>query len=375
MTDRRVLINASIIDEHLTGVGVYAVEVISGLIKNLIAEGIDYEIYAYKNPYLNFVDNAKFKEIVPRSVTGFSLFERKAFHRLYWNLAELPKIAKKFCAVYSPSSHGGLTIKNQIVTVHDLICLKYPFQNFFQFIYFKLLLKSILKSSKVIAISQFTKQKILENYNFKGDVKVIYNGCDHIMYNSKEGNQTADLSNIGLRNNDKYFLSVGAALAHKNILRLLDAVQELRNKDIKFVIIGKEGKYFNVLKRKIKADKIENVILLNYVSSQTLSLLYKKCLAMVYISLYEGFGFPPLEAALYGKPSIVSNTSCLPEIYGDSALFVDPYSVKSIRQTLEAVIENENILERVSDKLPALIDKYRWEYTTSRIFTLLKTKC
>lgn len=283
----------------------------------------------------------------------------------------LPSLSKNYDLVYSPATYGGVNIKNQIITIHDLICLKYPMHHVFQFIYFKTIVPLIIKRSSLITISNFTKKEVINKYHIDpSKISVIYNGSEHLSYSKCQLEETSMTTN----KIKPYFLTVGASYGHKNIFRLIEVAKRLQFTGYNFVIIGRESKYFDTVKDKVKKDNVSNVILLESVSNEILSNLYENCIANVYLSLYEGFGFPPMEAAYYNKPSIISDIPVLSEIYFGYATFVDPYDISEITSKIENVInqtENKECLKFNYDKL---IQKYSWNITSKQIRNLFDSK-
>lgn len=371
MHSKKILINASVLGEQLMGVGIYTSTVIEKLTVELEGAGIDYEIYSYPTPHLNFVKPGKINAIrLPGFIDRF-LSKNRSMHRLFWNFFVLPGISKNFDLVYATSSYGCFKPKNQIITIHDLICLAFPSQSIMQYVYFKIFLPKIARNSTVIAISDFTKNEVIQKFSVRPqNISVIHNGADHILQSGEIVDDGLFLR-LGLTKN-RYFLTVGANLPHKNTLRLLDAAVRLKHTPYKFVVIGKEGPYLEKIKRKIEREDISNVILLNYVSKQELVLLYKNCTANIYISLYEGFGWPPIEAAIYNKLSIVSNTACLPEIYGNSVIYVKPYDSEDIYKKIEIFINSGMDVNDYYPKLPPLVEKYKWAVTIKNIYNVIK---
>jgi glycosyltransferase involved in cell wall biosynthesis len=363
----KILINASILTGKQIGVEVYANEVLKRLLPLLISKGYRIEVYSYDSPALLDID-VVFRKISIAPFIDKLLANNLSLHRIVWNLMKLPNISQSFDVVYSPSTHGGFGIRNQIVTVHDLICLKYPFNEFLQFLYFKTVVPIVLRNSKIIAISSFTKKSIVSCYDIMdSQISIIYNGANHLKANVIESGFIDDLGKI----KGPFFLSVGLSLPHKNVERLLAAIQMIRNSNYSFVIVGRKTSYFKKMKRLSLEMNLDNVIFLDEVNDEYLELLYTKCLANIYLSLYEGFGFPPLEAANHGKISIVSEGTALSEIYEGYAIFVDPYNVKAIKARIEQIIiDNENgYLPDLN--LKNLLLKYNWDATSKKIFTLI----
>ena len=146
-----------------------------------------------------------------------------------------------------------------------------------------------------------------------------------------------------------YILFVGAIEPKKNVGRLLDAYASM-DIDMPLVIVGKKGWLWEDELGKmgfIDNSSKKSVRLLEYISVESLRYLYSGAYCLVFPSLYEGFGLPPIEAMSFGCPVITSNLSCLPEICGDAALYVDPYSIQDIKDKLETLISDSQLRERL----------------------------
>ncbi|MDO4228381.1 MAG: glycosyltransferase family 1 protein, partial [Capnocytophaga sp.] len=261
-------------------------------------------------------------------------------------------------------------IKNQIITIHDLICLNFPKQHKFQFLYFKYLLPILLKSSKkIIAISSFTKDEIIKFYRISPEkIEVIHNGSNKL---SQKINLTTEAEINRITKGLPFFLSVGNSYGHKNTLKLLEVAKLMKDKPVVFLVLGADNLFFKKLREKAEKENLSNVIFLNYVSKELLAGFYEKCIANVYISLYEGFGFPPMEAACFNSISVVSNIPVMKEIYGDSVIYVNPNSSSDILQKLEGLFLNNIDLAIYKNKFDKLFEKYSWEKTAENTINLI----
>lgn len=367
----KILINASILTGNKNGVEVYTIEVLKRIIPVLKSNGYFVEVYSYDTDLL--LDyNIKAKKIGVSRFFHFIFANNRSFHRIFWNLFQLPKIAKSFDVVYSPCTYGSYKIKNQIVTVHDLISLKFPFNHLFQFFYFKAIVPLILKKSSIISISNFTKESIKFHYKIKEEaIKTIYNGSDHL----KVLQENSKLHKIINLEPNSYFLIVGLSYSHKNGLRILEVIEKLAESKCKFVIVGRGTPYFKKIQEIALNKKLESIVFFENISDEMLSCLYANCLANIYLSLFEGFGFPPLEAAYYNKISIISDTTALPEVYKDHAIFVDPYDVDSIKDKISMFIEDYENSSLIELDLTTLTSKYKWSKSVNEIFDMIKSKC
>ncbi len=356
-----------------TGVGIYIREVWNNLYKKLDAEQVEYVCYTYQMEQLNKCN--KLSVIKLPFALQYLLNRLISLHRLIWNLFYLPFVAKKYDLIYSFSSHGSPFIKNQIITIHDLVCFNFPEQHRFQFLYFKYIMPYIIKTSKkIVVISQFTKSEVIKRYKVDPDkLIVILNGGDHLKHAgtfilSKEEKKLEEQIS-----GKRFFLTVGASYPHKNIERLIEAVNQAPVKS-SLVIIGAVNKYYNKLRKFAAQKNISNIIFMEYVSPDFLNLLYKKCIANVYISFHEGFGFPPFEAAINNKVSIVANSGALTEIYSDAVYYVNPFSIKEISDALTLMASSHFNHCEYQKKFPQLIEKNTWIKTSDEIAELILTQ-
>lgn len=359
----KVLFNGSMYSDKPTGVGIFIREISAKLMQlALIHKGST--IYTYSTE--NIAHNAYVSVI---KLPGFfeRIFRKSiSIHRMVWNYFFLPRIARNYDLVYSFSSHGSPFIKNQIITIHDLICLKYPSHHRMQYYYFKYLLPSIIKSSvKIITVSEYTKTEVVNYYHVPPEkIEVISGAADHLQkvasFNIRDNEKTV----IERLKNKRFFLAVGASNKHKNLERLITAMKMLNSNDMLVIVGSGSRNYRKVLKEKY-AD--EQIYFLDYVSAELLGYLYANCIANVYVSLYEGMGFPPYEAAIYNTVSIVSNKTALPEIYQDAVFYVNPESTEEICNALELFSNNKIDKAQFTNQFPALLSKYQWQHTATKI--------
>jgi glycosyltransferase involved in cell wall biosynthesis len=280
--------------------------------------------------------------------------------------------------LHYPDSMAPLFSKNKvIITVHDIAfkSLKNVFtwktklwKNFIT----KL---SVLKADKIIAISKFTKEEIINAYGIGvGDkTEVVLNGFndfskDEIKYDNIK-KEILDLSD------EKFILTVSTISPRKNIDGLIRAYNASKVKDnYKLVVAGSYGwmyeEVFNVVKELNISDR---VIFTNKINDDELKYLYKNCDMLAYVSFYEGFGLPPLEAMSYGKPCMVSNKSSIPEVVGDAALLVNPASIDEMSEGIEKIVINYELKEKLSQLGLKNINRFSWENCASESRELYKS--
>lgn len=256
-----------------------------------------------------------------------------------------------------------------IVTIHDLIFLRFP--EYYKFIDRKLYewkSKSACKhSDKIIAISEQTKNDIVEFYNINPDkIEVIYQSCDDSF---KTLLSPESLSNI--KNNfnlpDKYILNVGTIEKRKNLKLIVQALKDV-NSDYKLVVIGKPTPYFE--KVKIKIDKLglkDRIIFLKNIPFSDLPGIYQLAEVFVYPSFYEGFGIPIIEALYSGVPVIAATGSCLEEAGGPDSLYVDPNDAKALSENINKVLNEPALKSRMKAKGLEFAQKFNSPLVTQQL--------
>lgn len=168
---------------------------------------------------------------------------------------------------------------------------------------------------------------------------------------------------------DEYILSVGSIQPRKNLPRLIAAFARLRStwsngKLPKLVIVGKQAWLYDETIRAIEsAGMKDSVILTGYVPAADLPALYTGATCFVYPSYFEGFGLPPLEAMRCGTPVITGNTTSLPEVVGDAALTVDPFSVEALESGIKKLLINPDLRATLRVKGLAQAEKFNWQDT------------
>lgn len=209
-----------------------------------------------------------------------------------------------------------------VVTIHDLIFLHYPkyYKTIDRNIYNKKFRYAAENSDIVVAISEQSKQDIVEHYNINPDkIKVVYQSC-HETFKSLNSNQEIENFKQELNLPNNYLLNVGTIEHRKNLEVIIKALPKL---DLPLVVVGKKTDYFNkVIHPLISKLNLESkVIFLEGLSLEQLSKLYQGAHVFIYPSKYEGFGIPVLEALFSKTPVITSNGSSLKEIGKNSLLF------------------------------------------------------
>lgn len=257
--------------------------------------------------------------------------------------------------------HTGI---KSIVTIHDLIFERYPEQ--FKFIDRKIYAKKFRYScehaDKVIAISEQTKQDIIDLYKTDpAKIEVCYQSCNPA-FGERVTDEEKQVVKTRYQLPDEYFLYVGSIIERKNLLNICVAVNQLRHElTIPLVVIGNGGEYKQKVKDYIHQHKLEDrIIFLSdnaaaksysaFQSAKDFPAIYQQAIAMIYPSIFEGFGIPVLEALWSRIPVITSNISCLPEAGGEGAFYVDPAKPEEIATQMLHILNDKSFTAQQIEK-------------------------
>ena len=253
-----------------------------------------------------------------------------------WEQFYLPTQLKRQL-LWSPGNTGPLSVTRQVVTIHDAAALDHPewFDRKFALWYSALLPRLIRKVRAIITVSHFSKERIVEHTKVEPHrVHVIWNGVDTRFRPVDPQNAKEKLSRLDL--SEPYILFVGSIEPRKNLKLLLDA-WALGNFDgATLAVAGSTGHFF----KQFQLDALpKGVRLLGRVEDDLLPVLYSGASGFVYGSIYEGFGFPPLEALACGCPVAVSDIPPHREVCGPTALYFDPFNPHELLSQLETLLQ------------------------------------
>jgi glycosyltransferase involved in cell wall biosynthesis len=235
---------------------------------------------------------------------------------------------------------------------------------------------SVKKAQKVFTISEFSKNEIVRLYQTDPHkVEVIYPSFDKSIFHGKvpKTQQIAVRNKYGIHGG--FLLYWGTLQPRKNLSRLIEALGKLKETRLKLVIAGKRGWLYDQILEQAQKIGLENrVIFTGYVSQEDIPALIKASRALVLPSLYEGFGMTVVEAQAVGVPVVVSRVSSLPEVSGQSAIYIeDPRSVDSIAQALKKVLslslsERTRIIKEGKENAK----RFDWDISAQKILAILK---
>jgi glycosyltransferase involved in cell wall biosynthesis len=272
------------------------------------------------------------------------------------------ELAKKDIDIYHGLSHEipfGIHESGvkSVVTIHDLIFERYPGQyNPIDVQTYRRKAKyASLHADKIIAISEQTKEDLINYYNTPADkIAVVYQSCDemfavqHAANNIQEMKAKYNLPPV-------YFLFVGSIIERKNLLSVMKAMLQLKGiVDIPLVVLGNGSGYKKKVKEFIAAhDLSDRVIWLNEQAKfayNDLPVLYQGAKALLYPSIFEGFGIPILEALWSRTPVITSKGSCFLETAGDAAVYIDPLHPQTLAEAMKMIAEDAAYVKDMKDR-------------------------
>lgn len=355
------------------GLGRYTTELIRSL-EALDAKN-DYVIFLRKENFNLYTPmNSHFRKVLA-DFRWYSFEEQVGF---VWTL-----LRERCDLVHFPHFNVPLLYRKPfVVTVHDLILLRFPtlrattLSPFFyrlKFFAYRLVIRNaLLRSRKVITVSEYTKRDILDRYPVRPEnISVTFEAAHAFCHTMPKEAARRTFRALDLLAREKgecfrdilrpYALFVGNAYPHKNLPALLRAFEGFPDVEARLVLVGGDDYFFRRLKKFAEDRKIRAVIFAGAVSDDTLDLLYRYARVSVFPSLYEGFGLPPLEAMRQGSPVIAASAAAFPEVLGDAALFFDPLQPHALREALLTLWNDESLRAEFRKKGYRRSGLFSWE--------------
>lgn len=303
---------------------------------------------------------------------------------LFWTHAYLPRLLRKMQAdlLHAPAFVAPVVAPCPVVvTVHDVTYLLYP-SHFSRWwvTYMKTIMPRVMKSAAaIICGSAHSKRDIVETYGLPAArVCVVPYGVDHDRFHPGAMLDRVWADSLGIQ--DGYLLHVGTFSYRKNIPVLLRAIAMLRSKgkwgNRQLVLAGSQSSGIKgaaeILETIQQLDLGNSVVLAGHVPDQHIPGLYAQAGMLVMPSLYEGFGFPVLEAMAAGTPVLASNTSSLPEVAGDAAILFPPLDVCALADAIEDVLENRSVAEGLRRKGLERARQFSWQRTAEETMAIYR---
>jgi len=346
---------------QLEGIGWYTHETIKRIVQNHPEHEF---IFFFDRPYdeqFIFADN-----ITP-VVFGPPARHPVLFH--IWYELRIPFFLKKYKADVFLSPDGLMSLRTKLPTclvMHDLAFEHYPrhltrpIRNYLR----KYSPKFAKKAKRIVTVSAFSKKDIADKYQIPVDkIAVSYNGA-HDAYRPLTWEEKEAVKKE-YSDGCEYFVFAGALHPRKNVVNLLKAFIQFKKRqrtNMKLVIVGRMAwNYKEVVQLKDNMPFKNEVKWVGYMNVDELSKIMGAAYALVYASLFEGFGIPILEAQKCHVPAIISNTSSMPEVGGEAALLVDPKDVEDISHKMELLYKDEKLRSRLVAATKEQAAKFSWE--------------
>lgn len=355
---KKLCINGMVLtQEKKVGVPRYVIELLNSLDKLNLSFDVEVLLpchvdYHYKNLKKIIVNPKRYEE-------------KKRFHRRLWQFVDLPMYVRTQDCVFLQPAFEYVFTRNDIVIIYDLQPEHFKGNytltgrpKIFDIVQNRLRRHAILDSKKLIAISKYVRQDIIDTYHVdEGKIGVVYCGWQHFLRVQSDDDVFEQFPQI---EKHQYYFSLGSRYKHKNLDWVYSAAR--KTPDSMFVVTG----YNDVSSYSWDSltEAPENVLFTGYLNDSYVKTLMKYCKAFIQPSLSEGFGIPPLEALSVGAEIIVSNATCLPEIYGDTAHYIDPLDYDNI--------DLDKILSSATEKPDAVLKKYSWDHAAQNLVEIVE---
>ena len=357
-----------LLKEYLEGYGYFIYETF----KRITAAHPEHEfIFIFDRPYdQRFVFGSNAKAVV----TG-----PPARHPLLWKLwydIKVPALLRKYKADVFVSCDGFCSLGTKVpqcLMVHDLAFLHYPslIPKSHLLYYKRYTPKMLAKAKAITTASAFSKNDIIDQYVVSADkINVVYNAAKEIFEPlTDEEKQATKAKYTGVK---EYFIYAGAIHPRKNLVNLLKAFSLFKKRQqssMKLVLTGRLAWKYDSFVKNLKTYKYrDDVVMTGYVGEEEIKKLIGSAYAMVYPSLFEGFGVPVLEAMQSDVPVITSLNSSMQEIAKEAALYADPESPADIAEKMMLLYKDEKLRSQLIEKGRVTGKQYSWEQSAEHLW-------
>ena len=287
---------------------------------------------------------------------------------------------KKIDLFISPDGWTCLNTNVKTINViHDLNFEHHPsFIPFLTLRYYKHFFPRFAKKAdRLITVSQFSKKDIVNLYQVDDEkIDVVYNAASDDFFEVDE--ETKKQTVQRLTNGVPYFVFVGSAHKRKNVERIMQAFVQFREKyaDFKFVFAGSNKYWDEDIKKTFNNLKYKSdFVFTGYLSTSEMNCVLSSATALVYPSLFEGFGVPIVEGFSANVPVITSNVASMPEVAGKAALLVNPLSVEEIADAMEKVATDEHLRAKLIQLGKERKCAFSWDKSAQQFWNVIQEFC
>lgn len=301
---------------------------------------------------------------------------RHPFLWYIWFEMSVPPTLSKYKADLFLSPDGYLSLASNVPSIpviHDLNFMHYPkdlpylysqyYRHFFP--------KYARKAKRIATVSEYSKNDIVTQFGIdEHKIDVVYNGANENFAPLSPTLQHE--TRLKYSGGAPYFIFVGALHPRKNIanlFRAFDAFRKTKDSNVKLLIVGQKKWWTDEIREAFESMEYKNeVIFTGRLSEEELIMVMAAALAMVYVSYFEGFGIPIIEAMRCSVPVITSDITSMPEIAGDAALLVNPFSVESISEAMLKISFDEGLRNDLINKGSKKSQDYNWDRTADLLW-------
>lgn len=367
----KIVVNTRLLlKDKLEGIGWVAYETL----RRMVAAHPEVEFYFVfdrePDPKFIFADNVKPVVLLPQA--------RHPFLYIWYFELSLTRFLRQLKPdlYFSPDGYMSLRTKTpSVIQFHDLNFEHFPkdmpkihlwhYRRFFP-LYAK-------KAKRIVTVSKFSKQDIVKCYHVDSDkIDVAYNGVNEVFAPISESEKTEIRNRY--TDGSPYFMFVGSLHPRKNLARLFTAFDLFKSQtasDVKLLIVGEKRWWSEPIQKAYEKMRFQgDVIFAGRLSAEDLHKVTASALASVYVSYFEGFGIPILEAFRCDTPVITSNVTSMPEVADDAALLVDPFSEASIAEAMTEILDKtkrQELIEKGRERREA----FSWDKAADDIWNCL----
>jgi glycosyltransferase involved in cell wall biosynthesis len=365
----RIAVNAIFLQkDHLEGYGHYANEIFSRMVK----QHPEHEfVFVFDRPYdpkYIYADNVTPLVVPPAARHPLAFFS--------WYNFKAPAAlrSQKIDVWVQPFGFCSLTTKiPQVLVVHDLSFIHFPkFIPWYHRMYYQRFTKKFLRKAKrVVTVSAFTKDDIIQQYKTPPEKINVVHGAARENFKVMSWFDREEMKE-GFAGGTEYFLFTGGIHPRKNLMNLLKAFslfKKWQQSNMKLLIAGRMAWDYEHVLEKLKSYRYrDDVVLLGYQPDDELARITAGAYALVYPSYFEGFGLPIIEAMQSEVPVITSNTSSMPEIGGDAALYADPSKPDEIAKHMQHIYRDEILRTSLIEKGKEQAAKFSWDKAAEELW-------
>ncbi|MCR4681011.1 MAG: glycosyltransferase family 4 protein [Bacteroidales bacterium] len=360
-----------LLKDRLEGIGWFTCESLKRIVRNH-PEHTFYFLFDRKyNEQFIFAENVIPVELFPPARHPYLWY-------IYFEYA-IPRALRKIQPDLFLSTDGWLSLHTnvpQVDVIHDLNFehtadyIETKYQNF----YTRFFPQYARKAARIATVSEFSKNDIHRFYGIPEEyIDVVYNGSNDVYKPLSAQEQTRVRESVS--GGRPYFLFVSAIHKRKNLANILRAFERYKQQtaaDTQFVVVGaragKQDDLDEVLQNMRFSDDVH---FMGRLSADSLAEVMASALALVYATLFEGFGIPIVEAFNAETAVITSNVTSMPEVAGNAALLVDPYSVEEIAAAMTKLATNETLRQELIQKGRQQRNKFSWDLTAQRLWNCM----